>query len=256
MAVSLGVAAIPEGLTALATSVLALASGRMRRKGTLIRTLGAAEALGSVAVVCADKTGTLTENRMAARALHVGGCTLTITGAVLAPTGTFEHDGRTVAADDPLIRRALRVGVLCSDAELEPGPNGELMIDGSATEGALQVAAVKAGLATGELREAHRRLDLRDRADGRRHMVTVHRLDGRLVALMKGSPEEVLGLCDTALLSADAGPRPLDGALRAELGRINADLAGRAMRVLGLAERALPASYGRRRLAAATPSSG
>src|SRR5439155_10825204 len=121
VAVSLGVAAIPEGLTALATSVLALASGRMRRKGTLIRTLGAAEALGSVTVVCADKTGTLTENRMAAREIYVGGRTYRITGPSLAADGGFELDGRPVRlANDPLLERALLIGALCSDAELEP----------------------------------------------------------------------------------------------------------------------------------------
>jgi Ca2+-transporting ATPase len=157
--------------------------------------------------------------------------------------GAFALDVGAVARVFPVILRGVRVGVLCSDAELEPGPNGELVIDGSATEGALQVAAVKAGFASEALRDAHPRLDLRDRADGRRHMVTVHRLDGRPVALMKGSPEEVLGLCDTVLLAADDGPRPLDATLRAEIGRINADLAGRAMRVLGLAERELPDGY-------------
>src|SRR5436190_14340889 len=105
IAVSLGVAAIPEGLTALATTVLALASGRMRRKGTLIRSLGAAEALGSVTVVCADKTGTLTENRMAARELYAGGRTLRITGAALAARGAFEQDGRAIdVAADPRCR--------------------------------------------------------------------------------------------------------------------------------------------------------
>src|SRR5439155_7717573 len=143
VAVSLGVAAIPEGLTALATSVLALASRRMRRDGTLIRTLGAAEALGSVTVVCADKTGTLTENRMAARELYVAAQTVTIGGAALDPSGTFQIDGVPVDLEDhpiaPILREALLVGVLCSDAELETGSSGELVIDGSATEGALQV---------------------------------------------------------------------------------------------------------------------
>ena len=242
VAVSLGVAAIPEGLTALATSVLALASRRMRREGTLIRTLGAAEALGSVTVVCADKTGTLTENRMAAREMFVDGRTIRIVGAALAPAGTFEADDRRLAIeDDPVLRESLLVGVLCSDAELELGTNGELVIDGSATEGALQVAATKAGLATTALREQHPRLDLRDRADGRRHMVTVHRRDDELVAMMKGSPEEVLRLCDS-VWSPD-GVEPFDELQRSEIGSRNADMAGRAMRVLALARRTLPDGY-------------
>jgi Ca2+-transporting ATPase len=242
VAVSLGVAAIPEGLPALATSVLALASGRMRRKGTLIRSLGAAEALGSVTVVCADKTGTLTENRMAAQELYSAGRVLRIGGAALQPVGAFEHDGRPISPlDDPATIASLLVGVLCSDAELESGSNGELVIDGSATEGALQVAAVKAGLETADLRERHPRLDLRERSDGRRHMVTVHRLDDELIALMKGSPEEVLDLCDTAL--GPNGVTALTEADRLEIGQVNAGMAGRAMRVLGLARRVLPDGY-------------
>ena len=239
VAVSLGVAAIPEGLTALATSVLALASGRLRRKGTLIRTLGAAEALGSVTVVCADKTGTLTENRMAARELYAGGRSFRITGPALAASGAFELDGRAISPSaDPLLERSLLIGTLCSDAELQTGASGALTIDGSATEGALQVAAAKGGLPVADLRARHPRLESRDRAEGRRHMVTVHRLGEQPEALMKGSPEEVLGLCDSVMLPD--GIVPLDDALRDEVGRVNADLAARAMRVLGLARRVLP----------------
>jgi len=241
VAVSLGVAAIPEGLTALATSVLALASRRMKRRGTLIRTLNAAEALGSVTVVCADKTGTLTENRMAAREIYVGGRRLLIGGSALSPEGSFTNGGDHLASDDPILREALIVGVLCSDAELEVGPSGELVIDGSATEGALQIAAVKAGLPSSKLRAEHPQLDLRDRADGRRHMVTVHERDGELQALMKGSPEEVLELCDSVWL--DGGIVPIDDDVRNEIVTVNADMAGRAMRVLGLARRRLDPGY-------------
>jgi Ca2+-transporting ATPase len=245
LAVSLGVAAIPEGLTALATSVLALASRRMRREGTLIRTLGAAEALGSVTVVCADKTGTLTENRMAAREMYVAGQTLRIGGAALDPTGPFEIDGQAIdLATDPIgpvLHEALLIGVLNSDAELETAPSGELVIDGSATEGALQVAAVKAGCDTNTLRDGCPRLDLRDRSEGRRHMVTVHRRDGQLQALLKGSPEEVLAMCGEIRLPS--GTIPLEDELRAEIGSVNAGMAGRAMRVLGLGIRNLPEGY-------------
>jgi Ca2+-transporting ATPase len=240
VAVSLGVAAIPEGLTALATSVLALASGRMRRKGTLIRTLGAAEALGSVTVVCADKTGTLTENRMAARELYTPVGPVRISGPALRLVGGLEREGRPVARD-PVIRRALRVGVLCSDAELEVSGSGDVEVDGSATEGALLVAAAKAGLDPGALRARHPRLDVRDRSDGRRHMVTVHRIRDRLMALMKGSPEEVLGMCQR-LARAD-GEVLLDEAAVEAIAAANTSMAGRAMRVLALAERTLPAGY-------------
>ncbi|MFN0073068.1 MAG: HAD-IC family P-type ATPase [Chloroflexota bacterium] len=242
VAVSLGVAAIPEGLTALATSVLALASGRMRKKGTLIRTLGAAEALGSVTVVCADKTGTLTENRMAATEMYVGGRVIRLTGAAYSPVARFEIDGETISPlKDRALESSLIVGTLCSDADIQRDGQGDLVIDGSATEGAIQIAAIKAGVDTTSLRDRHPRLDLRDRSDGRRHMVTVHRVGDRLMALMKGSPEEVLALSDTALYPD--GERPLDESLQAEIGQRNADMSGRAMRVLGMAERELPENY-------------
>ena len=107
VAVSLGVAAIPEGLTALATSVLALASGRMRRKGTLIRTLSAAESLGSVTHVCADKTGTLTENRMAVHELHVEAMVLEQASRARDLVG---HAAQELAAIAELDRLALRFG--------------------------------------------------------------------------------------------------------------------------------------------------
>jgi P-type Ca2+ transporter type 2C len=240
VAVSLGVAAIPEGLTALATSVLALASGRMRRKGTLIRTLGAAEALGSVTVVCADKTGTLTENRMAVRELYTAAGTVRITGPALRLVGGLEP-GDQSGPHRALVERALQVGVLCSDADLVMPASGEIEVDGSATEGALLIAAAKAGLDPGAMRARYPRSDLRERSDGRRHMVTVHRLEDRTLALMKGSPEEVVAMCDT--LASPDGDVAFNEAIEQAIGAANASMAGRAMRVLALAERVLNSGY-------------
>jgi Ca2+-transporting ATPase len=255
VAVSLGVAAIPEGLPTLATSVLAFASGRMRRKGTLIRSLGAAEALGSVTVVCADKTGTLTENRMAARELFAGGRPVAIDGAALAASGTFAVDGEPIEPrDDRAVDSSLRICSLCSDAEVEGMRDGQLVLDGSATEGALLVAAVKAGLDPTALREAEPRIDLRDRSDGRRHMVTVHRGTNGIVAMCKGAPDEVLTMCDTVEL--DGRVVPLEEPLRTEYADRNADMAGRAMRVLALAHRTLPESYGEEELGSGYTLSG
>jgi len=242
-AVGLGVAAIPEALPTIATTVLALGSGRMRRNGTLIRTLSAAEGLGSVTHVCADKTGTLTENRMAARELYVAGQVVRLAGPALAPSGAFTVDGHGVAvADWPVLAEALRVGALCSDAEIVDARGPEVVCDGSATEAALLVAALKGGIDVTALRAACPILDRRDRAEGRRYMLTVHRRAGRLVAAVKGSPEEVLALCDRA--AGPDGPEPLTAARRLEEASRNADMAGRALRVLGLAERELPEDYG------------
>jgi P-type Ca2+ transporter type 2C len=266
-AIGLGVAAIPEALPTIATTVLAFGSGRMRRKGTLIRTLSAAEALGSVTHVCADKTGTLTENRMAVRELYVEGRTVTLAGAALASSGTFTADGQPLAPLVwPALREALTIGALCSDAELlapaaastPAGPTNRvptslgarhsalgagsaLAFDGSPTEGALLVAAAKAGLDVAALQATHPVRDRRDRNESRRYMLTVHRRAGRLVALVKGSPEAVLALCDR--VAAGDETVPLTAAQRAALDRRNTNMAGRAMRVLGFAARELPDAY-------------
>ena len=252
--ISLAVAAIPEGLGTIGTTVLALGSNRMRRKGTLIRTLGAAETLGSVTVVCADKTGTITENRMVARECTVDGHTIAIGGPALSTRGSFRLAGRAVAPEDaPGLLDALRIGALCNDAELDFQSQHEVLVQGSATEGALLVAAVKAGLDVEALQREFPRVDRRDRGDGRRYMITVHRLPerrptsfrgsatGGLIALAKGSPEEILDICDRIARGAESVP--LDGTSRATILARNAEMAGRGLRVLALAARELPERY-------------
>ncbi len=242
-AVALGVAAMPEGLPATATTVLALSSGRMRRKGTLIRSLHAAEALGSVTVVCADKTGTITENRMSIGEIRVDGERIRVTGPALSPQGDFYADGRRVQPTEiPPLAEMLKISVLCSDAEIVGRTNGELSIDGSATEGALLVAALKSGLNPEDLRQEYPRIDRRDRGEGRRYMVTVHRGPEGLFALAKGAPDELLEICDLALIRHEMVP--LDAEIKAELRRRNAEMAARAMRVLAFARRDLPEGYG------------
>ncbi len=241
-AVGLGVAAIPEALPTIATTVLAFGSGRMRRKGTLIRTLSAAEALGSVTHVCADKTGTLTENRMAARELSFDGQVVAIGGLALSPGGAFEVDGRAIVPrESATLIEALEIGALCSDAEVRGIADGELLCDGSPTEGALVIAAVKAGIDVARLRLQCPILDRRDRGDYRRHMLTVHQRDGRTVALVKGSPEDVLTLCDRVI--REEATVALTRSRRADVERRNGLMAERAMRVLALAQRELPPDY-------------
>ena len=241
-AVSLGVAAIPESLAAISTTVLALGSRRMRQKGTLIRTLSAAEALGSVTVVCADKTGTITENRMAAREWAVDECLVTIGGPALSVRGEFRVQGRAVRPEEvPGLLHALRVGALCTDAELEVLDGGQVLIEGSATEGALLVAAAKAGLDPCALRQGYPLVDRRGRGDGRRYMVTVHKGPDGLVAYAKGSPEDILEICDRIASGCEA--RPLDEAARAAVLARNSEMAGRGLRVLAVAERPLAEVY-------------
>ena len=241
-AIALGIAAVPEALPALATTVLSLSSGRMRKRGTLVRSLPAAEALGSVTVVCADKTGTLTENRMAVGEVRVNGQAINVTGGPLSSVGEFKVGHRRIDPEkDAALSELLRIGVLCSDAEVAEFRNGEFVIDGSPTEGALLVMAHKAGMDTDGLRTQFPRIDRRDRGDGRRRMITVHRGDDSLVALLKGAPEELLEACDRVFL--DGVLVAMTPQRRVSLARRNSEMAAKAMRVLAFASKRLPDSY-------------
>ncbi|HEX2988339.1 MAG TPA: HAD-IC family P-type ATPase, partial [Chloroflexota bacterium] len=241
-AVALGVAALPEGLPTTATTVLALGSGRMRRKGTLIRSLNAAETLGSVTLVCADKTGTLTENRMSVGEVMVDGTAIQVSGPADSPEGRlYSSRGAVGIENSPALSELLKVAVLCSDAEVAGTQNGKVSIDGSATEGALLVLAMKAGLDVDRLRADFPRIDRRDRGDGRRYMVTVHPGIEGPIALAKGAPDEIVEICRSAF--SDGSIVPLDASIRDKWLRHNAMLAARAMRVLAFASRQLPPHY-------------
>src|SRR5262249_22771579 len=191
---------------------------RMMANRTLVRRLGAIEALGATTVICADKTGTLTENRMSVHGWYLG-----------------RHDywPEGVTEPDQLLSRALAVGALCNEADLHDQSNGTDGF-GSATESALLAAALDHGLDYRRLRSDYPRLALRARADGRNWMATVHATpQGRRLIAMKGAPMEVLA---RAVRWFDgAQERPLTAAERGAIVDANARLAGRGTRVLGLA---------------------
>lgn len=220
-ALSLAIAAVPEGLPAVATSALARGLVRMRARQVLIRRLHAVETIGAIQVVCLDKTGTLTMNRMSAVALRSACRRLP-----LAPPAC----GGAEASD---LQRLLQVCVLCNQsqaASAQPAPS-----DGSATENALITLAVQAGVKPGALRAAFPLLATELRAEGRNYMRTTHAgagPAGRLVAV-KGNPSEVLALCDRYL--DGAGALPLDDRMRARILRQNRAMARSRLRVLGFA---------------------
>ncbi|HET9146407.1 MAG TPA: HAD-IC family P-type ATPase [Acetobacteraceae bacterium] len=241
-AISLAVAAIPEGLPMVATTTLALGIEDMRKRSVLVRRLDAVESLASVNVVCFDKTGTLTMNQMRVIEASSGG--RRFRAGPDAPL--LDAEGQPVALEaapdsaldaqgDPLAC-LLRIGVLCSNAALVER-EGALIPAGSATETALVRLALDLGIDVLALREAHPRLAIRHRAEGYRFMATMHRQPGdesgdALVAV-KGNPSEVLDLCAWDL--REGVRRPLTAERREAILRVNEAMAAESLRVLGFA---------------------
>jgi len=240
-AVSLAVAAVPEGLPAVVTVALALGLQRLVRRNALVRKLPSVETLGSVTVICSDKTGTLTRNEMTVRELAVGDRRYEFSGTGYAPEGkisTKEDTAGAVPNNDPDLDWALSIGRYCNNAQLvRDEETGRWSVVGDPTEGALIVAALKGGSTT-EIRNL--RLEHEIPFDsGRKIMSTIHRReDDTRVMLVKGAPEAVLGSCTNVRIQRS--DRPLTDDLRASILRHNTEMAGRALRVLGLAYRNEP----------------
>ncbi|MFN2322350.1 MAG: cation-translocating P-type ATPase [Trueperaceae bacterium] len=249
VAIALAIAAVPEGLPAVATMTLALGVQRMARANALVRRLPAVETLGSTTVICTDKTGTLTRNEMTVRCFVVDERRIDVTGAGYDPTGRFERGGEPVDPEaDGMLRTALVVGALCNDARLAAEDDRAVAEDGGReegdavlgdpTEGALLVAAVKAGIDLEALRGAQPRVDEIPFDSAGRRMVTAHRREGGGVVYAKGAPAVILERCDRAL--TDEGREPLDDAGRARWAEMAEELADQALRVLALAVREVP----------------
>ena len=257
IAVSLAIAAVPEGLPAVVTISLALGMQEMIRRHALIRRLASVETLGSATVICSDKTGTLTQNEMTVTSVWVDGTLLKITGTGYAPHGEFrEHDRAVDVSHYPGVRTALWLGVLNNDAELEAIDLEEggrsYRIVGDPTEGALLVAAAKGGAYRVELKQAYPRESEVPFDSERKRMITVHdvkhpepgdaspfydmqALDWDIIA-MKGAPDVVLGLCSYYQTMQDVA-EPLTDEKRAKILEANDAMTRDALRVLGFAYR-------------------
>jgi len=249
VAVSLAVAAIPEGLPAIITIVLALGVQRMAGQKAIIRRLPAVETLGSATVICSDKTGTLTQNAMTVRRIVTGTADYAVTGEGLKAEGEFRRGEAPVTVEEqPLLELILKIGALCNDAEFLPE---EAQIIGDPTEGALVVAAAKAGMTRKELQATYPRTQEYPFDSVRKRMSTVHQ--GTLVPklagekgedrhwlLVKGAPDLVLENCQWWL--GEDGPQELTAARKVELLKVNHQLATEALRVLAFAFRPDPPS--------------
>lgn len=195
-AVSLAVAAIPEGLPAIMTITLAIGVQRMARRNAIIRKLPAVETLGAVSVICSDKTGTLTRNEMTVRTIATTNHLFDIGGTGYDPHGAISLLGKEVQPDEhPLLQELSRAAILCNDSSLEQ-KNGEWHVHGDPMEGALLVASLKAELNIDDEEKRHPRTDLIPFESEHRFMATLHHshTTGAYIFL-KGAPERILEMC-------------------------------------------------------------
>jgi Ca2+-transporting ATPase len=261
IAVSLAIAAVPEGLPAVVTISLALGMREMIKRHALIRRLSSVETLGSASTICSDKTGTLTQNEMTATRLWADGAFVSITGSGYDPYGDFNVDGQTINLTDyQAVLTTLWVAALNNDAELEVAgsTNGKenYRMVGDPTEGALLVAATKAGTTIRDLNSAYPRVQEVPFDSARKRMITIHALehprpedispfDERegnpkgFAVTVKGAPDLVLDRC-THYQRMDDYSVPLDDDQRMRILRANDLMTQDALRVLGMAYRVLP----------------
>jgi Ca2+-transporting ATPase len=251
LGVALAVAAVPEGLPAVVTAVLALGVQRMAKRNAIVRHLAAVETLGSANVIASDKTGTLTKNEMTVRAVVTASGRVNLGGTGYVPEGEVsrERAGTTVddarkAIDGALrieLERVLTVGDRANNAVLQQR-DGRWTVEGDPTEGALVVAARKAGLEKEALARRFQRVGEVPFSSERKLMSTIHtdaQRQERMLVFTKGAPDVLLARCSRELLGDDA--RPLDDARRAEILAGNERLAREALRTLGVAYRSMPA---------------
>ena len=236
-AVSLAVASIPEGLPAIVTIVLAMGMQRMARKNSIIKKLHAVETLGSVSVICSDKTGTLTKNEMTVVAIHTASAEFVVSGEGYKPEGKLYFSGNPVeinAEND--LKILLRAAVLCNDAQLKKMPEtSEWSIIGDPTEGALIVAAAKGGFLHEETTTQFPRIQEIPFDSSRKMMTTFHNIDGKIFSFCKGAPDIVLNRSANVVVNGVV--QPLTEQFAGSIAMDNQTMASRALRVLGVAYR-------------------
>jgi Ca2+-transporting ATPase len=242
LGVALAVAAVPEGLPAVVTAVLALGVQRMAKRNAIVRHLAAVETLGSATIIASDKTGTLTKNEMTVRAVVTASGRVTFSGTGYSPEGEVSgEDGKPIGgALRSELLRALTVADRANNAVLLEKA-GQWTVQGDPTEGALLVAARKAGLEEEALDARFARTGEVPFSSERKLMSTIHsdaQRQERLLALTKGAPDVLLGRCSHEFVGDEA--RPLTAERRAAILAVNEELASEALRTLAVAFRSLP----------------
>lgn len=233
--VALAVGAIPEGLPAAVTIILAIGVSRMAARKAIIRRLPAVETLGSTTVICSDKTGTLTENKMTVQKIFAGNKTYTVSGVGYIPAGKiFDEEREVDYKEDPALEECLACGALCNDSRLSE-KEGVYSVHGDPTEGALLVSAEKSGIMEREaLTERAARIDVIPFESENRYMATLHSYSGTegAVAYIKGSVEAIISRCSSAV-----GSEVMDAA-----GFLAAaeTLARKGFRVIAMAKKPFP----------------
>ncbi|HEY7697857.1 MAG TPA: HAD-IC family P-type ATPase, partial [Vicinamibacteria bacterium] len=233
--IALAVAVVPEALPAVVTISLAIGVRRMVKRHALMRRLPAVETLGSTSVICSDKTGTLTKDEMTARRLLCAGQLLSISGAGYDPQGEFSSNSDVVVPPEAA-KRLLRAAVLATDAHIVYNEHERRWhVKGDPTEGALVVAAAKAGLKKSELDARYPRIHEVPFTSETKRMTTLHKGPDGPVAYAKGAPEILLESCSRHL-TAD-GEKPLDENSREAIRQAAHQMASDALRILGVAEK-------------------
>jgi Ca2+-transporting ATPase len=251
LGVALAVAAVPEGLPAVVTAVLALGVQRMAKRNAIVRHLAAVETLGSANVIASDKTGTLTKNEMTVRVVVTASGRVSFSGTGYAPEGEVNRvrkeaiaDERQGVIDNALqteLEHALAVADRANNAVLQER-EGRWTVQGDPTEGALVVAARKAGLRDETLDARFERVGEVPFSSERKLMTTIHtdaEQQERLLVFTKGAPEVLVARCSQERVGEEK--RPMSEERRAEILKVNEELAGQALRTLGVAARELPA---------------
>jgi Ca2+-transporting ATPase len=227
-AVALAVAAVPEALAGIVTGTLAIGMREMAKRNAIVRKMPAVETLGSVTVICSDKTGTITRGEMTIQKIYFDGEFVEVSGVGYKPEGDFNPAGGLQR-----LSLMMTAGVLCNDADLVE-EDGRWSIKGDPTEGSFLVVAGKAGLNIRQIRKENPRVDIIPFSSERKLMTTVHKMaEGGKTAFMKGAPENVLECC--AIEKGDGEPVPLEEDCYKEILNAAEEMAADGLRVLGVA---------------------